>query len=79
MSVKFRSVETGVDTTLELEGKEIHLAVYDEGAQTETRISVSEMLAKHIDCGAPLDLLLKGIRDAILYSARRYGNRSAPQ
>ncbi len=54
-------------------------AVYADNPQSEVKMLVSEEMAKGMDCGAPLEDFLAHIRSAILDSAIRYKNPTAPR
>ncbi len=74
----FRRVDENVSMEQELAGKSIYLALYSEdGMRTEAKCVVAVDLAENINCKEGLESIM--IRAAILDSARRHKNPTAPK
>ncbi len=77
--MSFRKVDLHQSTQRELQGKLVHFAVYESEVGGEVKFLVSEVFARFINCGKPLEDFLAHARAAILDSAARHGNPTAPR
>lgn len=74
MTIKFDSVDRNVSQDELPAGTKMYFGLISQGLFSEAKLFVSHELSSTIDCGKPLNDLLKSFREAILDSARAHGN-----